>query len=714
MKHLSGEKIGLRAGRIIVSCVLFLIFYSAQIFSQIPINGFCSLQSYQVPKEFQNILSADLNSDGDDELILYSPASKNIGIVSNVLSEERQLKIFNDNLEISQLVGISEAKDSVKLFAAVERKLRKISLLSISIDTIGKNLGEITFDSYPEKIFAADIDLNGKKEMLVSGSGFDGLSILYRSGFDLGEKKVITGTSFSEAIFCDLNSDGYQDIVAFNILENSLQFYFNNTNGEFRLQRSIQFSNKINQLQSADIDKDGFKDILYSVENNIEILFGDFQSAYERKSTIRLNEVPSKIVVGDFNSDGLSDLACAVFHDKIMIYYGKQEGNFCDGITYLKNSELAALNKFKYNKSDNIVCLFDSGDLKLISRLKEYYSEINLVPAIQAGTIKKFDYENDGVPDISFIDEFNSSLKIFLSNKEGIPGQYYSFPLVESHKQIVVDEFFKFRKIFYCYTKGTPLLEVIRYNFYADKLTRKQLYAPGEILDVAIQRIDSSLVNVYLVYNKNSRMYLGRFENRDLSVTFKEYPFIDRNVTKAELLIGNNPTVYYWKTEGTDYQFKMCEVKSGPNSYIDYFKIPQSDSVSISLYGADYLNNEYPSMVSILQSKIEGKCFILTSGKVIMQKLMIHPVLNRIYKFENGFFGETSIKGIINFTLNDDDDSYIYKLVLGEKGKTYVLRRMLDAKNVSDYFFARLDKKNYYLVYSNKNEGCLSILSQKK
>ena len=97
-----------------------------------------------------------------------------------------------------------------------------------------------------------------------------------------------------------------------------------------------------------------------------------------------------------------------------------------------------------------------------------------------------------------------------------------------------------------------------------------------------------------------------------------------------------------------------------------------------------------------------------------MQKLMINPVLNRIYKFENGFFGETSIKGIINFTLNDDDDSYIYKLVLGEKGKTYVLRRMLDAKNVSDYFFARLDKKNYYLVYSNKNEGCLSILSQKK
>ncbi|MEJ2103279.1 MAG: VCBS repeat-containing protein [Ignavibacteriaceae bacterium] len=611
-------------------------------------------------------------------------------------------------------MGISEAKDSIKLFAAVERKLRKVSLLSISPDTVEKNLGEITFDSYPEKIFASDIDLNGNKEMLVCGSGFEGLSILYRSGFNLGEKKVITGPSFSEAIFSDLNSDGYQDIVAFNILENSLQFYFNNTKGEFRLRRSIQFSSKINQLQSVDIDKDGFKDIVCVVGNGVVIIFGDFQSAYERRISIKLNETPSKIVVGDFNNDGLSDLACEVFQGKMMIFFGKQEGNFFDGIAYLENSGLTTFTKFKNDKSDNLVCLFESGDLKFISKLKVYDYEINLVPAIQASVVKKFDYENDGIPDISFIDEYNSSLKVFLSNKEGIPDHYYSFPLVENHKQIIVDEFFKFRKIFYCYTKGTPLLEVIRYNFYANRLTRKQLYAPGEILDVSIQRIDSSLVNVYLVYNKNSRMYLGRFENRDLSVTFKEYPFVDRNVSMAELFIEDNPTVYYWKTEGSDYQFNMCKVKSGPNEYVNYFKIPQSDSLNISLYGADFLNNEYPSMVSFVQSKEEGFCLILNSKNVTIQKLLFNPTLNKIYKFKEGFFGETSIKGIINFTINDDDDSYIYKLVLGEKGKTYVLRRMLDAKNVSDYFFARLDKKNYYLVYSNKNEGCLSILSLKK
>ena len=52
-------------------------------------------------------------------------------------------------------------------------------------------------------------------------------------------------------------------------------------------------------------------------------------------------------------------------------------------------------------------------------------------------------------------------------------------------------------------------------------------------------------------------------------------------------------------------------------------------------------------------------------------------------------------------------------MIYREKEKTYSLNQMLAAENVSDYFFARLDRKNYYLVYSNK-EGGLSITSVKK
>ena len=714
MRHLSGERTGLKVGLLINSYILFFLFLSSLSFCQIPINGFCSLKSSTLPKEFQSIIACDINYDGNDEIILYSPISKKVGLISDIPNSELELKEFNISSEISQLRQLKDNQDGTKLFVAIERGLRKISLLSITYDSLKEKLGEITFDSYPEKIYTGDIDLNGTEEILVSGSGFDGLSVLFRSGRAFGEKKIITETSFSDAIFIDLNADGYLDVLAFNILENSLNFYYNNTNGDFRFRRSIQYPEKMNLLQTADLDNDGFQDIIYSVNNRIEILFGDFQSSYEKKTTIRLDGMPTKIQFGDFNSDTIYDLACLLNQNRFIILIGKEDGSFYEGITYLRNSSISSFAKFRYENSQNIACLIESGEIRIISKLNEFGSDLNLVPSIKSGAVKKFDYENDGIPDISFIDEFDNSLKLFLDNKEGIPSVFYSFPLVEDHKEILVDEFFKRRKVFYCYTKGTPLLEVFRYNFYTNKLNRKQLYAPGEILDVALQRIDSTIVNVFLVYNKNSKLYLGKFENRDLSVTFREYPFLDRNVSMAGLFINDHPEIYYWKSEATSFQFKLAEVVSGPNIYKTYFEVPNLDSLSINLYLADIYNNEYPSLVSFVQSKTDNYSLVLSGNKINTNKTLFSTPIKYTKNFSRGFFGGTTIKGIISFTVNTIDDAYIYKLVFSEKEKSFTLRKMFEAKNVSDYFFARLDQKNYYLVYSNNKEGYLSILSLKK
>ena len=714
MRRLPGEKTGLKAGLLTNSCILLFLFFSSLSNCQIPINGFCSLKSITLSKGFQFIVPSDINFDGNDELIVYSPTSKKVGLISGLSNNELYLKEFEVNSEISQLRQLQDKGDSTKFFVAIERKLRQISLLSITSDSLKEKIGKITFDSYPEKIYTGDIDLNGTDEILVSGSGFDGLSVLFRAGRDIGEKKIITETSFSEAIFIDFNDDGYQDVLAFNILENSLQFYFNNTNGDFRLKRSNQYPEKINLLQSKDLDRDGFQDIIYSVNNRIEILFGDFQSSYERKTTIRLGGTPTRIQFGDFNRDRIFDISCLINQNKLIIFFGKEGGSFYEGITYLHSSSISSFTNFRYENSESIACLIESGEIRYISTLNEIEGDLNIVPSIKSGAVKKFDYENDGVPDMSFIDEFDNSMKLFLNSKEGIPSVFYSIPLAEDHKEVLVDEFFKRRKIFYCYTKGTPLLEVFKYNFYTNKLNRKQLYTPGEILDVAIQRVDSSLVNVFLVYNKNSKLYLGKFENRDLSVTFREYPFIDRNVNLAGLFINDYPEIYYWKSEGASFQFKLAEVVPGPNIYKTYFEVPKLDSLSINLYLADIYSTEYPSLVSFIQSKTDNHTLVLSGNKISKSTTLFNAPIKYIKNFSRGFFGGTTIKGIISFTVNAVDDAYIYKLVFSEKEKTFTLRKMLDAKYVSDYFFARLDQKNYYLVYSNKKEGYLSISSLKK
>ncbi len=713
MRHSPEEKTDLKADLLKNSFILFLLFFSSLSFSQIPINGFCSQKNYPLPKGYQGIISADLNSNGNDELIFYSASTKRIGIYSGILSENDSLREFQINLEISQLRRLKVDSGSTNLFAAVDRKHRKILLIDSSIDTLEVRNNQLEFDSYPENIITGDIDLNGKEEILVYGSGFDGLSILSLANDGIGERKIITGTSFSEAIFIDFNDDGYPDILAFNILEYSLQIFNNNTKGIFRLSRSIPYSEKISLLKTRDLNNDSIPDIIYAVGNYLEILFGDYQATFKNKKSIKLEEDPTGIVFGDFNGDKLLDISYSLPKGTLNILFAKKDSDFYESITYLKNATPGPIAKFKSGNRDNIACFLETGEISVVTAVKEISKDLKLVPAIQAGTLKKFDYANDNVADIGFVDEYDNYLKLFLLDKSGVPSLFYYFPLAENHKEIVVDDFYKQVKTFYCYIEGTPLLEVFKYNFKTNKLNRKQLYAPGAILDLNLQRVDSSLVNIFLVYNKQLKLHLGKFENRDLSITFKEYPFIDRNVSLAKILVKDEPEVFYWKSERDTLYFNKVDIEPGPNILKTYFKIPKSDELMINLYGANYYYNEYPTIVSFVQNNSQKYIFVFSGSRFSTSTQFFNDQVSNIKEFGRGFFGETTMKGIINFTVNSVDDDYINTMIYSDKGKNYLLSHTVAADNVSDYFFIKPEQKNYYLVYSN-TEGELSITSVKK
>jgi hypothetical protein len=202
------------------------------------------------------------------------------------------------------------------------------------------------------------------------------------------------------------------------------------------------------------LNRDGFQDIVYAIGNRIEILSGDPQTLYKNKSSIKMEENPSEIHLGDFNADKVFDLAIGKDKSRLSILFGKKGGVFHSRIPYLENLALITFTTFKFGMAENIACIFESGQLSVIKSENELGDNMQLVPAIQAGAVKSFDNENDGIPDIAFIEEYDNSLKIFLSNKNGIPSILCSIQLADDHKEILVDEFFKSTKIFYCYSKA--------------------------------------------------------------------------------------------------------------------------------------------------------------------------------------------------------------------------------------------------------------------
>jgi len=138
MKRLSGEKTDSKIGQVKNSFVLFVLLFSSLSYSQIPINGFCFQKNYSLPKDYQGIISADLNFDGNDELIFYSTISKKLGIYNGIPSENLELKEFQLKSEITQLRQLKDKNGPASLFAVVERKLRKVSLMYISIDSLSE------------------------------------------------------------------------------------------------------------------------------------------------------------------------------------------------------------------------------------------------------------------------------------------------------------------------------------------------------------------------------------------------------------------------------------------------------------------------------------------------------------------------------------------------------------------------------------------------
>jgi len=381
-------------------------------------------------------------------------------------------------------------------------------------------------------------------------------------------------------------------------------------------------------------------------------------------------------------------------------------------VTYLKRDSILAVSKFILGGKDNLAVLSESGKLNVISSIKNLDDNIKIVPAIYAGAIKKFDVGKDNVPDICFIDEYDNYLKIFISNAEGIPDKLYYFPVAEDYKEILVGDFFKQVKTFYCYSEGIPLIEVFKYNFEEESLSRKQLYAPGEILDVNLQRVDSSLVNIFLVYNKQSKLHLGKFENREQSITFREYPFIDRNVSNAKIRIKDEPEIFYWREENDTLYFKTADIEAGPNILKTYFKISRSENLMINLYAANFFNLSYPTVVSFVQKEDENSVLLFSGNQFRKSTPIIESDPAQNMKFGRGFFGDIRNAGIINFTINSIDDDYIYTLIFNDQDSNYHLKPLVFKENISDHIYMNLKQKSY-LVYSN-TAGELSISLLKK
>lgn len=709
-KLLKEDKADLKTEVKKISLTILLLLFFNSAFSQVPINGFCQLNSFPAFPGFNRMTIAAIDIDSFSDVLLYSPNQKSICIISgNEEGNFTDYKIINTPYQFSNIASFYNIDKKSEQFLFSSRKKRIVGLFDFSSSGKFNLITKINFDSFPENICADDIDGDSKPECLVSGSGFSGLSILSYRNNELLESKIEETVSFGESVFADMSNDGYPDIVAFNLLTGSMDIFFNDGTGNFEKIRSIKVKGKINNLQAIDINRDFYADLVYSSENSLDIIFGDFQSAYDNSLRMTTLNNPDMMSISDFNKDRYPDIAYIDTTKGILsIIFGEKGNEFYPEIFYMMDKNICSLHPITDSRTGSLLLLDKNGKINVISKIYDLPNEVVFLPAIKPSAIVTFDFANDGIPDICFIEKFTHTINFFINNSDGIPSYFYSAPVSDEHTEIYPLRVTKLKKDFYCYSPSGKMLEIIEYNFENSSYDSDQLYLPGIARDLLIKQIGES-VRIIIAYEKNKNLQVGEYEHRDFRYNFRDYSRIDSNVISPKLAYSDRPQILYWKENSDTIALIKTELglESVKYDHLGYvIKLQDQLTGDIDQYIYD---GAKPVSINLFDSKdkfwtVTAKGNIFNISNFVAKKSNFVVNKENILSFE-GQEKRSSYSGILYLA----KDHSFNRIEINNEGRELVLSKLFDADDVTDFIIKKLIGDKKYLFYTSQLKGLLTL-----
>ncbi len=707
-KHLLGEKIGLKIELNAVSFLFLFFFLPFEVLPQIPINGFCKLNLYQFSPGYSKIFSLNYNSDSYSDLILYDPSLKKMAAISGEKNERfAKEEYFDFPFHISNLAPIREKNNEIKKYAFTSRKNLTAGICEFSSDGKPRVTHQLNFKSYPEKLSTADIDGDFYQEILLSGAAFEGLSILNFDGKNLSERIVKSKGSYSQAIFIDLSNDGFPDIAAINLLNNSLEFLFNDGRGNFKVVRTMNFYNKVRNLHSFDMDLDSYHDLVFLEGNKLKIMYGDFQSSYSKQIEIETKYPPNDFIIGDFNKDGKIDFAYLNTDVSIVsVVFAESDYKFFAEIPILYKEGIKNIIPFYSKFIDGLAIISDDGALLTNTMLSSMSPNIDISLSIKPTVISNFDANSDAINDICFIDSFDRSLKLVVRSNAGIPSNYFSIPLHGNPNQIAFKNFSKQSTTFFCYSVSKKLVEVIEVEFNTGKITRSEFYTARPIADVKPVLNDHQMVFVSSLLN--NRLTLEIFEKEESWKLLTDYNISEKAIS-ADLSTLKGVKLFFWNQIGDS--IKLFKKTFLPEEMKAEFllNIKMKNISNFLTVVDDFHNLDKESIISFVES--DEKPYILVSHDGSVNSFDVEEVKkNLIVRDLNQLFvSEIKPNGTRRLIVNNYNSQNIYRLNILRKGKKIVFSKIIDKINTEKFFVRNMTVNNYHLVYLNQTKECISI-----
>ncbi len=282
-----------------------------------------SIQYYtkQITEKYDKIYSADLNKDGNTDLILLNKSEKKIAVVLDIESELLEAReIIKLDFEPDEIVFCDYNNDTNLDILVYSRKVPGV----LPLQNNGKSRFQIKKTIAPDNSIGALTPAFVNNDNLIDLFLYDWvkseLHVLYGVGkgrfidqsvFPVkGDVEEIKATSFSR----------HRKIDLLLKLSNNTDFqiwsgdYF----GDFKLTRTVALKSEINDYGVVDVNNDRLNDIVaLTTLNSIKIIFNDYADPFSNRIALATTDYSSKI----FFSDDYSAKECITINNKLNQFY---------------------------------------------------------------------------------------------------------------------------------------------------------------------------------------------------------------------------------------------------------------------------------------------------------------------------------------------------------------------------------------------------------
>lgn len=336
--------------------------------------------------DFDDLYTADLNSDGTPDLLMVNKREKLISVV---------LDIRPDSLHVTSSM-------------------------------------KIPFE--PEQVLIGDYNNDKRIDILLSARKTPGILPLIGNGkgsFSLG-KVIAQDNAVGAAEFAQVNNDNLIDIILWDWVKSELHVLYGVGNGRFIDQSTFPVLGNVESLTAVSMVRSHVLDVMLKMAKPSEFQvwegndFGDFQL----KNRIPVEGRITDFCYADVNHDGLNDIIMSTNPAALHVVFNNDNDAFTDHIEYASGDSPQDI---VVTPQGNCI-VFDRGNEQLLVYHNAFMTNptsdsLQLATGVSPTEIIVNNFRRDSIADIALLNTKSQSLSLYWSRKGMVPLGPFSYSL---------------------------------------------------------------------------------------------------------------------------------------------------------------------------------------------------------------------------------------------------------------------------------------------